>query len=478
MKFFSISSRYRFDCERAWSRAARSRSAFASAWRSAASNGRGSIRKRISPFFTGWPSRKFTSRICPPTRAFTATVEKGSTLPIACSRTGTVCCWTAATVTGTGGGPLPFEPLPSLARPSVTKYVASPAPTRTARSRPSMTKRRAVMGNGRLSARNALSGKQLRDRFAAAHQNGVFPGNQHFRGARAAVVVRAHRHRIGAARHEREQVTFRRGERALLGEEIRALAHRTDHVVNSAAGRGFLDRLHFVPCLIERRADEIVHGGVDHEEARLAVLDAGDEHAGVADDRAARIEDQRVRALAEGGEDPADERRRRLLRLVLVADADAAADVDVLQANAARFEPVHESEEPLGGGDERRGILQERADVAADTDHLEVGKRRGLLVETLGLGMRDAELRMAQPGGNVGMRPGVDIRVDAEGDARAPAQLPGDAFHPGKLGFRFEIDAADVLLQRETDLRFALSHAGKQRLARIAAGGDDARELP
>ena len=64
------------------------------------------MRNRTSPFFTAAPSRMFTSTICPSTRAFTATVENASTLPIAFRRTGTVSCATRTTVTGTAAGPL------------------------------------------------------------------------------------------------------------------------------------------------------------------------------------------------------------------------------------------------------------------------------------------------------------------------------------------------------------------------------------
>ena len=64
------------------------------------------MRKRTSPFFTGAPSLKFTSVIWPSTRALSATVEYASTLPIAARRTATVSLVTAATVTGTAGGPL------------------------------------------------------------------------------------------------------------------------------------------------------------------------------------------------------------------------------------------------------------------------------------------------------------------------------------------------------------------------------------
>ena len=82
-------------------------SALASAWRSAASYGRGSMRNSTSPFFTAAPSRMFTSVIWPSTRALTCTVENASTLPMALMRTGTVSCSTRATVTGTAAPPCP-----------------------------------------------------------------------------------------------------------------------------------------------------------------------------------------------------------------------------------------------------------------------------------------------------------------------------------------------------------------------------------
>src|SRR2546427_10973403 len=72
------------------------------------------MRNSTAPFLTGWPSRKLTSTICPSTRAFNATVEYASTLPIARSSIGTVSCVTGATVTGTAGETLPpFGPSPA-----------------------------------------------------------------------------------------------------------------------------------------------------------------------------------------------------------------------------------------------------------------------------------------------------------------------------------------------------------------------------
>ena len=75
------------------------------------------------------------------------------------------------------------------------------------------------------------------------------------------------------------------------------------------------------------------------------------------------------------------------------------------------------------------------------------------------------------------MRLGVDVRVDAESDRRAPAQAARDGVDPRELGLRLEIDAANALFQRKADLGFAFADAGKQRLARFATRGQHAGEL-
>src|SRR2546423_737288 len=225
------------------------------------------MRKSTSPFLTGSPSRKFTATICPSTRALSATVRKASTLPMACSRIGTVSCTAIATVTGTVAGPLAALP-PSFARVSVLKYAATP-PTATATSKaPAIrTRRRAlVIRAAELSSRNPLGRKQFLGALAAAHQVRFPARHEHFGGARPRVVVRAHRHAVGASRHERHEIAFPQCQAPLLGEEIRALAHRPYHVANSARlpGLRFAQRPHIVPSAVEGRPDEVVHPGVEH----------------------------------------------------------------------------------------------------------------------------------------------------------------------------------------------------------------------
>ena len=75
---------------------------------------------------------------------------------------------------------------------------------------------------------------------------------------------------------------------------------------------------------------------------QLHIVDLRKQHACIADDRATRIEDDLLAALAEGRQRAADECGDRLRRLVLIANADAAADIDVPQADARRMEAVHE----------------------------------------------------------------------------------------------------------------------------------------
>src|SRR5205823_1873157 len=127
-------------------------------------------------------------------------------------------------------------------------------------------------------------------------------------------------------------------------------------------------------------------------------------------------ENHLIFAAAEGAERAAHERADRLRRLVLVANADAAADVDMAQRDAGRLQPVDERSEALRRRDERCRVVQERADVAADADDLEL-----------------------------------------------------------RLGF--QVDAADAPGERELDLGFGFADAGEKCLGGGATGGEDSSEL-
>src|SRR5918992_910563 len=75
------------------------------------------------------------------------------------------------------------------------------------------------------------------------------------------------------------------------------------------------------------------------------------------------------------------------------------------------------------------------------------------------------------------MRFCIDVRVDAQGDRRPPAEAARDAVDASELGFRLDVQAAHAPLDREADLGLALSYPREQRLRRVAARGEHAREL-
>ena len=104
-----------------------------------------------------------------------------------------------------------------------------------------------------------------------------------------------------------------------------------------------------------------------------------EQQPGVADDRAARIEDQRLAcAPPSAAERAGDEGGDRLRRLVAVADADAAADVDVLQADAGALQPVDEQRQMRSTAATNGAALgEQRADVAADADDFDARRARG-----------------------------------------------------------------------------------------------------
>ncbi len=75
-----------------------------------------------------------------------------------------------------------------------------------------------------------------------------------------------------------------------------------------------------------------------------------------------------------------------------------------------------------------------RADVAVDARHLQPRQRRPRGDSGQRLVVRDAELVVLQPGGDVGVRAGVDVGVDAQADRRrsAAARPPPATARPAR----------------------------------------------
>ncbi len=98
-------------------------------------------------------------------------------------------------------------------------------------------------------------------------------------------------------------------------------------------------------------------------------------------------------------------------------------------------------------------------------------------VERERITMRDAELVVLEPGGDVRVRAGIDIGVDAKGYGRDLAHRRRDPVEALELGSRFDVEAQDVVRQREAHLRFALADTGKDDPLRRTAGSEHARKL-
>ena len=75
------------------------------------------------------------------------------------------------------------------------------------------------------------------------------------------------------------------------------------------------------------------------------------------------------------------------------------------------------------------------------------------------------------------MRPGVDVGIDAQADARAPAGVARDLAQLLELADAFDVEAEDVGLERAPHLGARLADAREDDAGRVAAGGEDALEL-
>ena len=111
--------------------------------------------------------------------------------------------------------------------------------------------------------------------------------------------------------------------------------------------------------------------------------------------------------------------RRRRHALSFIADAEPATDVEVLDGDARVVELGGEGHQRFRSALERLELGDLRADVAVQPDDLHAAPAAHAQAHLAGVGDGNAELVALQAGRDVRVAPGVDIRVDAQGDARA-----------------------------------------------------------
>src|SRR5579875_3338266 len=297
-------------------------------------------------------------------------------------------------------------------------------------------------------------------------------------------VVRRHPEAVRArAPHRQEIAGLRRLELAGPGQEGPALAHRPHDVGDDARALARTHRADGVVGAVERGAQEIVHRSVDDHEALggggLAVDDARDEHAGVADEGAARLEHERERQPRE----PGPERGRVSLRcggrLLVVGDAHAAAQVEVPQLGREPGigELIEQVPHAAEGIDEGRRVGELRADVAVDADRGDVRQRVRAAIGGERVGDGDAELALLHAGGDVRVRLRVDVGVHPQRDRCADAEACGDALDGLQLLGRLDVEHQDALLERVGDLLGGLADAREHDAPRVGSGAQRLPEL-
>src|SRR5947207_1976077 len=99
---------------------------------------------------------------------------------------------------------------------------------------------------------------------------------------------------------------------------------------------------------------------------------------------------------------------------------------------------------------------------------------------------RPGSTRMRRPSGSrsgtrvpadFGVRAGVDVRVDADGDGGFFLEARGDFVDADEFGFAFDVEGINSLAEREFDFLFGFADAGEHAFFRVATGGNDAAQL-
>ena len=117
---------------------------------------------------------------------------------------------------------------------------------------------------------------------------------------------------------------------------------------------------------VENRANQIVHRRVHHHESLLVIFlhveNAREQHAGRANERPTGLDQQAATERPDDFGERPRVRSRRERGFVRIADAEAAADVNVFEANSIFREVAHERRKPR----ERTAIRRHAENLGAE----------------------------------------------------------------------------------------------------------------
>ena len=126
---------------------------------------------------------------------------------------------------------------------------------------------------------------------------------------------------------------------------------------------------------------------------------------------------------------------------------------------------------------ERLQVGDLAADVHVDAGHGDARQIAGRGVELACLAVGNAELVLRLAGGDLGVRPGVDVRVDAQRDARRLAEAGGNLAQRAQLRLALDVEAEDALLERVSHLGARFADAGENDARGRHAGGERPAQL-
>lgn len=206
---------------------------------------------------------------------------------------------------------------------------------------------------------------------------------------RTHIVTRCHRLTVGACRTDGDEVAAPGGgKEAVMGEYVAGLAHGTYYV------EGLLDRvalgcqvLYLVACVIQCWSHQVVHSGVQDDEAFGASLfhvgHTCNQGATLSDNRPAQLKVEplarcELKPLPEDVEILLEVRNGLSIRLI-IADAQAAAHVDVFEMDTIVFIFVNQLVDGDAQHPEGLHVGDLGTDVEMQASQVDVGQGDSLL---------------------------------------------------------------------------------------------------
>src|SRR5262249_7274520 len=154
-------------------------------------------------------------------------------------------------------------------------------------------------------------------------------------------------------------------------------------------------------------------------------------------------------------------RMRRWLIIVMIGNAEPAAEIDVLDSMAVGAQRAHEL------GQQRKRIVERRkiGDLAADM-HVDAGDLQARQPWRMGIDLArvaqwNSKLVLRLAGRDLVVGLGIDVRIDPHRDIGNAALTGCDRGQKLKLGLGFDIDAENSLVDRERKLARSLADAGE-----------------